>query len=255
MVEGLGYGAYAAFLETAPMDRREFLDHSDIYGDLKPTDSAVLGAAGVCSTIRVAGVLLGTDKLDHFFDQGFDYLQESHWGRAPHRAIVWGTATELGAYGLLTSNVFSFADLHANRRGYQFYTELLTRRSAVRRDADGCVAAVRAFDWADWVDDGYDEVLNPSTYGPEVGAAVAHRLAQERDTVCAGYEKWGADVELRRARLIPRVSGDAGSKAPPRPAGTEFVRLCGLKPPTVTGPFDVAAAPLPDPGSAADPEP
>ncbi len=227
-LEGLGFGAYSAFLESGAVARRDFVDRSDIYGQLDATQSPAVAMAGVCSTIRLAGVRMGTDKPDHFFDQGYEYLRVSRWGAAPLLAVRWGTDSERGAYGLLTSNVFSFADLHANRRGFAFYDELLSRTSGMRRDRQGCVGAVAAFDWADWVDDGFDELLNPSTYGVSVGAAVRDQLALRRDELCAGYGRWGSDVERRRRRVQSLVRGDAGPGAPPPPGGGELAALCGM---------------------------
>lgn len=255
VVDGLGFGAYAAFLESGPIPRRDFRDRTDIYGGLTPTESLVVGTVGVCSTINLGGVLVGTDKPDHFFAQGYDYFRKSHWGRNPRRAVRWGTATERGAYGRLTSDVFSFADLHANRRGYTFYAGLLQAGGAVRRGPDGCVVAVRGFDWAEWIDDAYDEVLNPSTYGPRVEADVNARIAAERESICKGFRTWGADVLRRREKVAALVEGDAEGTAPARGPGTDFDALCGLTPPRVE--VDVAPAPseLPAPGTASAPPP
>lgn len=249
-LEGLGFGAFGAFLETGPIARRDFMDRSDIYRQLSATQSPALATVGVCSTIRLAGVLMGTDKPDHFFGQGYDYLRVSRWGAAPLLALQWGMDSERGAYGLLTSNVFSFADLHANRRGFAFYAGLLSRNSGMQRDGAGCVATRDAFDWADWVDDAFDELLNPSTYGLSVGAAVAGQLALERDDLCAGYRRWGADVEARRLRVRTLVRGDAWRGAPAPPEGGELAALCGVSPPVVTGPFLEAPATMEVPGAA-----
>lgn len=224
---GFGHGAYAAWLETAPnVERRTFLDRSDIYGDLTPVEALVLGAAGVCSTVNLGGVLMGTDKPDHFFSQGFEYLVLSRFGKNDARALAWGTASERGPYGLLTSDAFSWADLYANWQGYQFYRSLLTEGSVLGRDADGCVTQTRPWSWAEWLDDAADEALNPPVYTPEVGVAVRGRLARERATVCLEYAAWGPDAAARRAELFPREAARATSKAPARQDEWGLDTLC-----------------------------
>lgn len=225
-VDGLGFGAYAAWLEESDVDRREFMDRSDIYGELKPTDALVLGSVGVCATIQLAGVLLGTDKTDHFWAQGYEYERESRWGKRPERALKWGTRSERGQYGLLTSNVFSFADLHANWRGYQFYEGLLGRQSVLQQGEDGCVALVGQFQWKDWVDDGMDEVFNPSFFSETVQTAVNSRLAKEKDEVCAAYARWGKDYEARRERVTHEVVNEFTLEAPRYTDMLNLTELC-----------------------------
>lgn len=193
---GFGYVEYAARLETADIPRRSFQSRDDIYGDLTPSESIVLGVAGVASTIRLAGELVGTDKVDHFFLLGYQYARASRFGRDPEAAYRWGVLTELSLYGQLTSNVFSYADLSANAAGYDFYVGLLDAGSMFQLE-DGCVRQVRPFDWEEWVTPGWDEVLNPSVLNPEVRASVQRRLIAHRDEYCASYART-AEVDAQR---------------------------------------------------------
>lgn len=119
-----------------PLAHRDLRDDRGIYGRLSPTESLIVGTVGVCSTIRLAGALLGTDRPDHVFAQGYKYAGEGRWSAAPRRAIVWGTG-----HGLQTSDGFSCADFHANRRDYAFYADLLRPESVLQRGRDGCVSA------------------------------------------------------------------------------------------------------------------
>ncbi|MDP2308831.1 MAG: hypothetical protein Q8P18_22610 [Pseudomonadota bacterium] len=226
IVDGLGFGAYTAWLEESEVERRAFRDRSDVYGGLLPGESMMLDTVGVCSTIELAGVLMGTDKPDHFWAQGYEYERQSGWGKHPERAVEWGTQSERGQYGLLTSNVFSFADLHANFRGFQFYQALLGRQSVLQRDDKGCVAIVGQFDWKDWVDDGMDEVLNPSVYIESVEVGVRRRLQEQRAELCAAYELWGAGYEARRDRVMHEVVNEYSSAAPKRTDVLELAVLC-----------------------------
>lgn len=226
-LSGLGFGAYSAWLEQSPdVDRRNFRDRSHIYGDVLPQDALILGLVGVCATINLGGVLVGTDKADHFWDQGYAYFIESGGGRHPDRALRWGVESERGAFGLLTTNTFSYADLFANQAGYEFYRTLLTPLSRIRRAPNGCVVASAPFDWADWVDDAMDEVLDPSLYTELVGAKVRQKLWETREEVCAGYRVWGAEVAAKRAAVLARRSLWVTPEAPPADDPFRLEDLC-----------------------------
>lgn len=223
---GFGYGVFSALLETGAVDRHSFLDRSDIYGALKPGEAVVLYSVGTCSTIRMGNVLMGTDKLDHFWELGFQYANASRWGEKPWRAVRWGTFTEKLFYGLLTSDVFSYADLRANEAGYHFYTELLTPKSTLQVGADGCVTQVRPFDFAEWIDEDYDEVLNQSVYNRFVQRGVAERLAARKDEYCASYVQWRDDYLPVLGRKLDEDPDYAGKRAPPHDDMYDLETLC-----------------------------
>ena len=181
----MGFGAYAAWLETGPVDRDSHSERDDLYTDVKVGDSLILAAFGPSSTVSLGPWLVGTDKIDHFWIQGYDYFRRSRQGQQPTRAVDWGTRTERGMWGLRTTGVFSYADLAANYDGMRFYTGLLGPGSVLKRDRQGCVVLDRAFDWADWVDWRYDEVLNPSVYKEGMADALIDGLAERAPWFCA----------------------------------------------------------------------
>lgn len=94
---------------------------------LSPADYATISP-----TVRIYGVELGIDKLEHFFQQGYQYYEierkELAKGagadEAGKRAVNWGKKTERTYYGLLSSGVYSNADLYANYAGLRFYEGL-----------------------------------------------------------------------------------------------------------------------------------
>ncbi|MGE5609371.1 MAG: hypothetical protein ACM359_08960 [Bacillota bacterium] len=83
-------------------------------------------------TINLYGIYLGTDKLGHFFEQGYEYYEvyrrELARGRdeaaAYRKAVELGISQENGIYGTAIDNVFSNADLAANYAGLKFYINL-----------------------------------------------------------------------------------------------------------------------------------
>ena len=89
-------------------------------------------------TISLDGVYLGTDKLGHIFEQGYEYYEvyarERNRGRdeaaAIRKAVELGVEQEQGVYGLGIDNIYSNADLAANYAGLKFYINL-TRPVAI----------------------------------------------------------------------------------------------------------------------------
>lgn len=94
---------------------------------IKPSNYVTLSP-----TISMYGHEFGIDKLEHLFQQGHQYFERvddaMKEGRsreeAVKKAIEWGKRTERTYYGILTSGVYSNADLHANYVGLKFYDGL-----------------------------------------------------------------------------------------------------------------------------------
>ncbi len=216
-IRGMGAGRMAALLEQVDgVERRAFDDRSDIYGDLTWWHSVILRAVGACSTIRLHGVDVGTDKVDHFVEEGFVYFRVSRWGADPDRALRHGTRTERGTYGLVTSKAFSFGDLAANHAGYRFYAGLLGPESVVGRDAEGCAVRTRPFTFAEWVEPTWDEVLSPNVYTRLVQRGLDRTLDAREDALCASYAAWAEGHEAWLAEILATPGPDVRGRSPAR---------------------------------------
>ena len=210
-----GHGRYSSYLEMGPVDRIDFLGREDLYGQLPLVSSPLLTLSGPCSTVQLAGVRMGTDKVHHFLSVGYYYWQRSDDGADPERAIRYGTRTEYLYWGLLTSQVFSFADLESNWRGYVFYSRLLEPGSEVQVGDDGCMELAHPFDWGIYVTDGWDEVVNPPVLRARVDKRLQERLISDRDAICAAYASWGGEDYLReRAHYLHMEPFWVGEQAP-----------------------------------------
>ncbi len=94
---------------------------------IKPSNYVTLSP-----TIRMYGHEFGIDKLEHLFQQGHQYYERVNVAvkdgkardEAVKKAIDWGKRTERTYYGILTSGVYSNADLFANYVGLKFYQGL-----------------------------------------------------------------------------------------------------------------------------------
>jgi len=83
-------------------------------------------------TVHVHGYYMGTDKIDHFFQQGHQYskLVMKHIERgadsrvAVSFAVAHGVRQEQTYFGMYASGVYSNGDLAANFAGMKFYLNL-----------------------------------------------------------------------------------------------------------------------------------
>ncbi|MCA1625090.1 MAG: hypothetical protein LC768_01600 [Acidobacteria bacterium] len=86
----------------------------------------------ISPTVNIYGSHFGTDKIAHFFQQGYTYYKIYNRAlaeglsteKAARKAIRWGQKTERTYYGTLVSGVYSNADLCANYVGMKFYQGL-----------------------------------------------------------------------------------------------------------------------------------
>lgn len=216
-----GFGRYSAWMETAPVTSRPFLERDDIFGELSFIESVILHTTGPCGTLRLGGVLLGTDKFDHFFSLGYSYWRLNERRGDPNAGVDYGTTTEIYYFGMLTSRTFSFADLRANADGARFYEGLLEADSVLQLGEDGCVVVAQPWDWRDWVDWEYDEVLNPSVYAPIVQWGITRTLGERREEVCADYATWGGPAYVAHLDAVlsspvpPYVYGPSPARSDP----------------------------------------
>lgn len=222
-----GFDQLSAWIEQGGVPARRFDDRRDILGSLTVREAPLLVWAGVCATVRVNDQLVGTDKLDHFFEEGFAAWRRSRYGEDLEEAVAWATRTENGRYGLGTSEAFSFGDLRADADGMSFYDELLGPDGVAAVGPAGCLVPNRRFTWRDWVTWEYDEVLNPPVYTPSAQRGVTRHLETHRDAYCASYARWGsAEYEAHIAQVVQVTPWYAGPESPPRSDPYQLPALC-----------------------------
>jgi hypothetical protein len=142
------------------------------------------------STIKIAGVLLGTDKLGHFLSEGYDAYVKGLNGGGVRAAMKWAYHAENTFEGYEVFGVFSNGDLTANYEGYLFYRSLsedgvVNGKLAIVKWVDGKPIIQRDFDWADHVNDYWDEALNPCFYIEALQRSVYPKL----EDLCVDYVK------------------------------------------------------------------
>ena len=125
-----------------------------------PIASRILGPH-----IKIGSLCVGTDKLGHFFQQGFQYFQiaRRQSGGTTALAEEFGRETEIGMSGISATGVYSNADLEANRKGMNFYDDLKA-------------SPAMSFSIAGYINANWNEQNNPNFYGADTGAIVWSNL-------------------------------------------------------------------------------
>ncbi|MBA3599929.1 MAG: hypothetical protein H0W45_01625 [Acidobacteria bacterium] len=138
----------------------------------------------ISSTVNIYGTQFGTDKIAHFFQQGYTYYKIYNRAlakgltpeKAARKAVRWGQKTERTFYGTLVSGVYSNADLFSNFVGMKFY-QGLTRPVKIGSETKPAVLFLKDGIWtfgenADlrisfikpFISDHLNEALNPSMF-------------------------------------------------------------------------------------------
>ncbi len=202
-------------VERLPVTRRESL-----YSQLPIRATRTARFLGFGRTIKLNGVLVGTDKIGHFFSQGRKfyrrYLRSRDEREAGRRAVM----TERLLFGRLMTGIFSNADLVANYEGYRFYRGLFHDGAVGDRPAlmvwrDGVPERVGDFTWADHVNDFWDEALNPNAYSGVFRRHLERWLVRHCEVYRAHPERFAvADAEAlyKRYRHIGLI--DTGELRP-----------------------------------------
>ena len=181
-----------------------------VYGDSLLTKPIFL--VDLSPTVNVHGCYFGTDKLGHFFQQGYDYFREYRQEelrgagerRALARAVRVGIGQESGIFGEALIGVYSNADLAANYAGLKFYLNLtrpvfigarqlpplLVRDNKSRwvlNPAAGRGAGAREL-LRPFASNHFNEALNPSRYSDQMRATVRANLRQRAERLVAFYD-------------------------------------------------------------------
>ena len=160
-----------------------------------------------CPTIRLYGIDLGTDKIGHIFQQGFEYLTRYADARAEGaneqvavaKAVKFGVMTESTYLGIALTGVYSNGDLAGNFAGLKFYLNVFHEV----RIGDHVLAPMIRRDGSRWVmnpdrdnsdflkpliSEHLNEAFNPSLYTWSV-----ERIRSNLRKVCASWFSYVPD--------------------------------------------------------------
>lgn len=193
--------------------------HESIYSGHSLRATRVTKLFGVGATIRLNGVLVGTDKLGHFYSQGRKFYQRWHRHHDEAAAAVHSAFTERAIFGQLTTGDYSNADLVANYEGHRFYRALFEDgingdKPAILRWEHGRWVIQRPFTFADHVSEYWDEALQPNDFDRWLKPSMQARLLRYCDQYHADPAAWtiaparDAELQARYAHLQLRDTRD-----------------------------------------------
>jgi hypothetical protein len=181
------------------------------------------------SIIKVNGVNIGSDKLGHFFDQGFDLFQKEYSINSNSltgendgltKALDYSMSTEDGMFGLKSSGVKSYGDLSANYGGSVFWKDLSLGSNPLVSCQDGKYKVSRPFDFKDYVTDAWDEGINCSEYSDSMTQQVEANL-KARNTSCPVEVAKCQGLEKKySAEVLSKILSPTCKKAMTAAAGT-----------------------------------
>ncbi len=189
----------------------------------------------ISSTVNIYGTQFGTDKIAHFFQQGYTYYRIYKRALkggvtsddAVKRAVRWGRTSEYTYYGTLVSRVFSNADLYANYVGMKFY-EGLTKTTMVAKVRRAPTLVIEDGRWVinknvdqneellkPFITNHMNEAMNPSIFAPVLRSSV-RKIVKNRS--CPDWRKAfpdlsKLDLENAAAKLRTWNDEDYGFKS------------------------------------------
>jgi hypothetical protein len=169
-------------LKSPTVVSRKVATGDSIYGEMPFWSIRAVAVFGLGETIRVNGQLIGSDKLSHFLSQGRKFYHRYQKSGSENKAARRGVLTERAIFGSGMTGSFSNADLVANYEGYLFYRSLfeddiISGKPAIFRWEDDGWVMQREFDWADHVNEYWDEALNVNAYDWILRRHMEDRLA------------------------------------------------------------------------------
>lgn len=187
-------------MESEDVDRSSPGRYDSIYRGHPIWATRFAGLFGVGPTIKVNGVLIGSDKLGHFLSQGRKYWNRYRRSGDVARAAEHSAYTERALFGQMTTGVYSNADLVANYEGYLFYRSLfeddvIPGKPAILAWREDHWVVQRPFTWADHVNAYWDEALNVNHYDGLLYPHMRERLQGFCGDYFAAPERYAIDDE------------------------------------------------------------
>lgn len=142
-------------------ERIALLPSESIYFE---ADYSMITKKYVASNIKACGVRFSTDKISHFFKDGFRYYngsKDSGYASTEKQVERYSILFEQYEMGGLATGVYSKADIYANLQGYRFFNNILSKYLIKNRDG---TVQIKDIDLCDYIDSKFDERLNTNVY-------------------------------------------------------------------------------------------
>ena len=123
-----GYGLDKQLRSLLARQSYSLLLNDSIYRDIDYIEGFSLNLKELSDVTNINGHLVGLDKIGHFFAQGWQYFELTHYDdHSIDQALEWGKQKEAGLFGYTTTGIFSYSDLAANFNGWRFWNKVLLK--------------------------------------------------------------------------------------------------------------------------------
>lgn len=156
-----GWGTFTGVFEKFAEGSKDVKIHpgsSKLYGSNFFTPQGIL---------NLNGHVIGPDKFGHFMDEGFEMFEIAVLDKeGMKKALDHSSGMENGKFGLGSSGVRSYGDMAANLGGMNFWNNILNgKKPYLSCDSKtGLYKIEKDFNWAQYVDDSWDEGINCNTF-------------------------------------------------------------------------------------------
>ena len=195
---------YEEWVRNTPLvEIREVAIRDSIYGGMPFWSIRAVSVFGLGVTLKVDDQLIGSDKLSHFLSQGRKFHGRYLNSGSERKAAKRGVLTERAIFGSGMTGSFSNADLVANYEGHLFYRSLfedniIPGKAAILKWTDDGWIMQREFDWADHVNEYWDEALNVNAYDRLLHDRMVDRLGD----LCPQYWQDPSIYEIRNEAAL-----------------------------------------------------
>ena len=196
-------------LRDSRFDKRPISLDESIFKGWTPWDGIGMGLPFLKSSdlvltgvMRVGDQTIGTDKLEHFWGQGFYYFTKNYLDKkGTIRALKIGITKEKIYLGgnKIGNGVFSYGDLGANFNGMRFWNHVLQKRADVlgaEHDIGPYIVCennqwkqVKNVDFRYYIDDSMDESINCSKFPSKSTVRKVQRAIKARHLSCPVDQK------------------------------------------------------------------
>jgi hypothetical protein len=190
-------------MDSEDVERLSTPPYDSIYSGHPLYATRVAALFGVGPTLKINHVLVGTDKLGHFLSQGRKFYRRWVNMNDERKAAEQSAYTERALFGQMTTGSYSNADLVANYEGYLFYRSLfedniIEGKLAILAWKNDHWVMQRPFDWADHINDYWDEALNINHYDALLYSHMKTRLL----TFCDDYRATPQSYEVHNEEAL-----------------------------------------------------
>ncbi|MGB5291150.1 MAG: hypothetical protein WBN41_06835 [Lysobacterales bacterium] len=158
-------------VDRVPRGLEEYRDYRNSYLLSKTVPLDTARGLQPSPTLEVNDIRFGSDKLAHFFSEGWWYY--NWWQKNKDSAgedelkrnlLLYGIKLEKWVQGELLTGVISPADMEANYQGFIFYQQLCNTNEPLLYQLDGRWHFSDAFDISNYVMPEWDESWNANIY-------------------------------------------------------------------------------------------